>query len=274
MRPALAPTAAADVVAAAAIAGGAPVLDVCAAAAASVCLYTAGMIQNDLFDRDRDKTLHPDRPLIVDPSLASKAFLLTLVLIGVGMSLAIQAGAALPAAIVVVLASAYNLGLKKTFPADAITIGGARAANLWIGLMVAGGGIQLTYMAGYLLFIGGITSTSRAEDREPPPTRRLMLMLSLLPIALGVGAFASLATESRALFLLPGGVLVALFLRAFWDGTRKATMRYVLHMLLTIFLVHATCLWTQGHRLALLPIAGLTVASIALLGASKPAPRP
>lgn len=269
LRPALAPTAAADVVAAAAIAGGAPLLDVCAAAVGSACLYGAGMIQNDLNDRERDATLHAERPLIVDPRLARTAFLLMLMLFAVGIALAAKAGAWFPALLVVVLTTAYNGGLKTTFPADALTLGAARAANLGIGLSIAGSGIDVTYLLGYLLFIGGITASSRAEDREPPPTRRLILLLALLPMALALGAFLSLAKEAHILFVVPGVVLVALFLRAFLAGTRAATMRYILHLLLTIFLIHATCLWTQGHPVALIPIAALAAASVVLLKAAK-----
>ena len=54
LRPALAPTAAADVLAGAAFAGGADAAALTLALAGSVCLYAGGMVENDLCDRERD----------------------------------------------------------------------------------------------------------------------------------------------------------------------------------------------------------------------------
>ncbi|MDH3591204.1 MAG: UbiA family prenyltransferase, partial [Planctomycetota bacterium] len=129
LRPALAPTAAADVLAAAAICGGAPLERLLLGAGASLCLYMGGMAQNDLADLERDKALHPDRPLPSQPSLVPKARVLVFVLFAAGLGLGGAAGAFWPAVVVATFASAYNLGLKQIFPADVLSMGGARGAN-------------------------------------------------------------------------------------------------------------------------------------------------
>ena len=104
LRPALAPTAAADVIAAAAFAGGADALRIAAAAAGSICLYTAGMAQNDLCDRAVDRQKQPGRPLVAHPELVRSAVLLMLGLFAAGVGLAAarlptRPGSALPAII-------------------------------------------------------------------------------------------------------------------------------------------------------------------------------
>jgi 4-hydroxybenzoate polyprenyltransferase len=161
VRPALAPTAACDVLAAALLAGATDPGRLVLATGASVCLYMGGMAQNDLFDRLRDADLAPDRPLVREPRLVPRARLLVLALFAAGLVLAGFAGVLREAAIVAVLATAYNAGLKRVFPADALTMGGARAANLAIGCAVAGA-YEPLFLAGYLLYIAGVTAASRA----------------------------------------------------------------------------------------------------------------
>ena len=272
MRPTLAPTAAADVITAGVLAG-APLLPLTAAALGSTALYTAGMVQNDLFDRERDQRLFPDRPLVLDPGLVGVARLLCVAGFGLGLALCWFAGALWPALAVVVLASAYNGGVKRHFPWDTITMDGARAFNLAIGMAV--GGAELTvdapaYLAAYLLFIAGVTAASRAEDMEPRETRRLALLLALLPQLLALGAFASQA-DQPALFLLPGVYLTLLFLRAFWRGSREGAMQYVLGALLGIYLIHSVTLWTTGKEFAVVPILGCAALSFFLLGMARAA---
>ena len=163
LRPALAPTAAADVFAGAAFLGGASTGSLAMAVAGSVCIYTGGMAQNDLCDRERDVALHPDRPLVVEPRLVKPTYLLVTILYVAGVAISGALWAALAAA---VLANAYNLGLKQRFPFDAIALGGARAANLFIGFSIAAepvtGGAWV-YAVGYFFWIAAITTSSRCR---------------------------------------------------------------------------------------------------------------
>jgi len=273
LRPALAPTAAADVFAAAAFGGGGSLWNVFIAALGSCCLYMGGMAQNDICDRERDRKLHPQRPLARDPGLLVRSGMLMVGLFVTGCVLCGMAGAIWPALTVVVLASAYNLGAKRKFPYDAIVLGGARAANLWVGLAVVGAALDarsFTYCAAYLLYIGAVTIASRAEDMEPPQTRRLTLLLSIAPVLLALGAFWSLADTGGALYLVPVALLVFWLVRAMLAGTREAAMRYVLRSLMTIFLIHVICLWTIEKRFSIVPVSICAALSFFLLAALAP----
>jgi hypothetical protein len=277
VRPALAPTAAADVLAGAAFGGGAPLIPLIAAAAGSVLLYSAGMVQNDLCDRKRDAKLHPDRPLVTKPGLVSGARWLTAFLYAGGLALAATAGAFWPALGVVACANAYNLGAKRKFPWDALVLGASRACNLLIGLSLATGdlstgGAITTYALAYLFFIAGITGASRAEDLEPVQTRRLALLLSILPMLLALVAVMSISQKDRIVALLPFALLLYWLVRAMVDGSRPAVMRYVFRCLMTIFVFHAVCLWGAGAGVSGL-VAILVCASLSfvLRGALTPA---
>ena len=280
LRPALVPTAIADVVTGAAYAAGdAPVLRTIAACAAGSFIYMGGMVLNDLADRDKDAYLDPGRPLVQHPALASQAWGLVLALFMLGLVCAMAAGVPLLGAIVAACAVIYDLGAKKTFPADALTLGAARGANLAMGIGVAGGpwdtGVW-TLVIGYAVFIGGVTAASRAEDIKDTGARRKWLGASLVPLLVGCGAMASLSEPGGGitLFLLPGLALVAALLHAVKDGSREGTKRFVLRSLLCIFLLHGALLWTTQHLVATGIVAALAALSIYLLRLLKPEPVP
>jgi hypothetical protein len=139
--------------------------------AASACLYTAGMVLNDVFDFAIDAKERPFRPL---PSgqirlATARAFGFTLLLIGVACGWA--AGfvdpdyVALPwrsGAIATALAAAvllYNAWLKRT-PFGPLGMGLCRFLNVLLGMSVAPqlfeGALALGYTPGELLVAGGI----------------------------------------------------------------------------------------------------------------------
>lgn len=275
-RPALAPTAAADVIAGAAFAGGAPPLETAAAAGAGMCIYMGGMVLNDLCDRAIDAVREPSRPLVADPSLVPRARLLAAALLVAGLALGAAAGLFLHAFAVAALAVAYDLGLKRSFPLDALAIGGARAANLSMGLAAGAYGAAtpaLLYAFGYLVYIGAVSGASRAEDLEPLETRRLALGfagLALLP------AYGALALAAGPLALLPAPLHLVALAAAFRAGTRAAAKRLVFRSLLLIFGVHAAVLLAAGHAEALAALAACAAATFFILapgtGPSAPSP--
>ena len=272
VRPVLAPTAAADVLAGAAFAGGADPGRLAWATAASVCIYAGGMAQNDLCDRDRDASLQPDRPLVVDPDLVSPARLLVAALFLLGLLGGSMAGVFWPALGIIGVASAYNLGLKRFFPFDALSLGAARGANLSLGLLIAAPAFDtanLVYPAAYGLFIAAVTAASRAEDLEPVQTRRLVHLLTYLPqIVAFIGLSMVAATGLRVLiFALPcvlQGIALIFAMRA---GTRAAAKRYTFHSLLMIYVVHACTLWAHGDERSLIAILCCAAATFFLLAA-------
>lgn len=269
VRPVLAPTAAADVLAGAAFAGGAEPGRLALATAASLCLYAGGMVQNDICDRTRDATLHPDRPLVENPRLTRPALLLTAALFTCGIVLGGLAGLIWPALAIAVLASAYNLGLKRVFPFDALALGLARAGSLGLGLLAAAPGFHTTllvYPAAYGLFIAALTAASRAEDLEPVQTRRLALLLTFVPqvvafVALGTVAERGLLVLVFALPCVLQGTALSL---AMHTGTRAAAQRYTFRSLLMIFPIHACALWAHGNEDGLIAILTCAAATFFL----------
>ncbi len=270
LRPALAPTAAADLFAGALFASATISPRLLPAALGSMAIYMGGMALNDLCDRRRDAALFPHRPLVADPGLVVPARRLAAGLFAGGLLLHAAAGVLLPGLLVAALAAAYDFGAKRRFPLDAFTLGAARASNLCVGVWAAGGSLDspsLTYALAYLCYIGGITGASRAEDLPRPGARRVALVFSLLPMLLGLGGIASLvpATPRTAALLLPLLLIVASLLRALRDGSRQAMMRHVFACLVAIYAFHAAALWITGRALGLVPVAACALASLGLL---------
>ncbi len=111
---------------------------------AGPCFYLAGMALNDWADRDRDRSLHPERPLPRGRIPAQHALLLGVVLLAIGLGLCwaqpdrrtFALGASLGAMVV-----AYDLGLKRWALPGAIALGACRGLNVLLG--VAGAGAAL-----------------------------------------------------------------------------------------------------------------------------------
>jgi 4-hydroxybenzoate polyprenyltransferase len=273
LRPALVPTAVADVIAGYVFGGGDAFGRMLAACGASACFYTGGMVLNDLADRERDAYLNPERPLVQHPGLAPQAWGLVLVLFLLGLLLSMAAKVALLGAVVAALAIAYDLVAKKKFPADALTMGAVRAANLGMGFAIAEvewGPNAWTLLLGYGAYIAGVTIASRTEDFKEDGRRRKGLALAALPMLIGLGALASLAYD--AIYFLPGLGVVVLLLHALRVGTKQGARTFVLYALLGIPAVHACLLWSNGYYLGLGVMAALLATSIYLLRLLRPRP--
>jgi len=173
-------------------------------------------------------------------------------------------------AAVALLATAYNAGLKRTFPADVLCLGGARTANLALGFAAGGyGGTggMVAYGAGYLVVIACVTGASRAEDLAEPPTRRLALLLSFLPQALvyGVGLVFAEGWRRGLPFVAPAALQAAALRSAMIAGTREAARQYVFRSLLLLFAFHACVLWAADRTDGLIGVSACAAATFLLL---------
>jgi 4-hydroxybenzoate polyprenyltransferase len=149
---------------------------------AGVSLYWAGMILNDVFDVDRDRSERPSRPIPAGLIPLPRATAAGWALLGAGVLLAAICGYLpdgsgitwLPAAVAVLLAIAivaYDGPLKKT-PLAPAAMGSCRLLSFLLGAApaVAGaaeGSIFPSYVlciaAGFGIYIMGITSMARHE---------------------------------------------------------------------------------------------------------------
>jgi len=144
----------------------------CWAIAASVCLYAAGMILNDVFDVDIDRAERPERPLpsgaigLQTAALAGHGLLAAGVAAAVGAALA--RGQIWPAVTGAILAAAvwlYDRHLKHHIILGPATMGACRGLNWLLGMTAAGGPFadQWLVPAGMAVYVAGITLFARHE---------------------------------------------------------------------------------------------------------------
>lgn len=109
-------------------------------AGTSAFLYCGGLALNDLADRERDKTLHPGRPLPSGAVTPAFAAVLGLTLLAAGLTCAwqIRHDAFLAAGATAAFILLYDFVLKRFALVGSLAMGMARAGNLIIGMAAAG----------------------------------------------------------------------------------------------------------------------------------------
>lgn len=168
--------------------------------AASCLLYTAGMVLNDVFDRDIDAQERPRRP--IPSGRISLAFArrlgFSMLLAGVGCGIAAsqldgQWRGGLTAAALAAAVISYDWLLKRT-PLAPVAMGACRALNVLLGMSASAGAWQPMHfvVAGGLgVYIVGVTWFARTEARE---SSRLQLGLSTAVLVAGIGLLARFPT--------------------------------------------------------------------------------
>jgi 4-hydroxybenzoate polyprenyltransferase len=136
---------------------------------ASSCLYSAGMVWNDYFDREQDRRERPFRPLPSGRIAPRQAVRLGVALLVVGVLLAALVGmTSLWIAVCLVGAIlAYDGWLKGTW-AGPLAMGICRFLNVLLGVSACGSllwprGAHLALVVG--LYIAGVTWFARTEAR-------------------------------------------------------------------------------------------------------------
>jgi 4-hydroxybenzoate polyprenyltransferase len=136
--------------------------------AASVCVYAGGVVLNDVFDIEVDRTERPNRPLPSGRVAFQVAAWLGSALLVAGIALAALSGTPYALAVSVVLVGcvlAYDAGLKRTVLGPE-AMGACRGLNVLFGMSaspVLGGPYGWLVAVAYGVFVCGITWISRSE---------------------------------------------------------------------------------------------------------------
>ena len=186
--------------------------------AASACLYLAGMVLNDYFDREVNAVERPERPIPSGQVSARSALLLGLGLVGVGVALAschsaVAGGVASALACAVLL---YDGGAKQG-TIGPLVMGSCRFLNVCLGLAATGTAPAAAWMWIAPLTMGAYTAaiTSLSQDEVGGSTtararRGVSLVATALLAALVALAVASPASRlSGFLWLAPFAAFVA-----------------------------------------------------------------
>ncbi|MFQ5733307.1 MAG: UbiA family prenyltransferase [Planctomycetaceae bacterium] len=199
-------SAAADVLMGCALAHGSWLIDdnplpVAWLSAASVCLYLAGMVFNDVFDRDVDARERPQRPIPSGRVTLRAAVLFGAALTAGGVAAAgfVGANSLIVAGLLVAAILAYDGGLKTT-PLGPVTMGLCRALNVLLGASAVADfeaiwvHPQVTVAACYGAYIAGLTWFAR---NEAGTSTRRQLVRATVVINAGLIALAFLAVNPR-----------------------------------------------------------------------------
>lgn len=176
-RPANLPTAAADILAGAAIAGIIPsamdnlplenalIYKLLYLIIASVCLYAGGVILNDVFDLKIDKIERPERPIpsgLISKSSAA-AFGVIMLLLGVVLAFTSSIISGVTAIVLAMSIVLYDAFSKRNSFLGPLNMGICRALNLILGISILGEIVHLWYTLIPLVYIFAITLISRGE---------------------------------------------------------------------------------------------------------------
>lgn len=257
---------AADVLASSAIAQIVLGVDVVRAMLASVLLYGAGMVWNDIADRKVDSVQRPERPLPQKDLSMTFAVTFGIALLAGGMLLS---PCRLHHGLIAALVLVYDFLSKRAVWLGALNMGVLRGLNLATGMALASEPLppearqSLLIAAGcYGIYIVAVTIVGIFEDTPSVRGRAVAAVQTAPPIV----AFAGIAAVQGGLWPAPAFAALPIlwFLRRnsstveWTQASIRGSMMYLLlgTMLYTSFLTWAAGRWPEALGIALaIPIA-------------------
>lgn len=240
---------------------------------ASVCLYAAGMVCNDVADVREDRLQRPERPIPRGEVSLAGASVLGATLLALGL-LCSPAEFRMHHGLIAALVLLYDFACKKVALLGALTMGTLRGLNLltaaapllWSGAVTADEQpavtVLLTAAACYAIYVIAVTILGIYEDADRV-TPRAVVTVQTAPLVAG---FVGLLSAQGGLWPAPAiaTVPIVLFarrnrLRTKWDqASIRQSMMYLLlgTMLYTALLAAARDRWPEALGIALcIPVA-------------------
>jgi 4-hydroxybenzoate polyprenyltransferase len=239
-------------------------------AAASCCLYLAGMALNDLFDVEFDRRERPERPLpsgrIPIESARRLAWRLLWIGVGLGTAACFVVGHLRPGIAVALLASAvvaYDARLKRT-PLGPAAMGLCRMLNVLLGMSAVEVSLTAEYWlaaGGIGVYVAGLTWFARNETESEQDSTRFHLAAGATVMILGLSMLALFANWSKRLIpqlmhtprnwpLLIGALGAMILWRCLWaivQPSPRVVRRAVTHCIISIIMLDAAvCCAVRG----------------------------
>ncbi|MEO8481652.1 MAG: UbiA-like protein EboC [Acidobacteriota bacterium] len=232
LRPANVVTAAADVLAGAAVAGLPRTPAVGWLVLASLCLYAGGVVLNDYFDRAVDRVERPERPIPSGQVSAATARNVgaALLIAGTALAAGASAGSFLVAGCLALSILGYDAASKRHAFAGPVNMGTCRALNLLLGMTIRPGALEQHAGLGLLplVYIAGVTILSRGEVAGG---KRPVALLALALVGAVAAAAACLALGSTQSVIWWASLLAALLalrvLPPYWTAWRDPSPGHI-----------------------------------------------
>jgi 4-hydroxybenzoate polyprenyltransferase len=240
------------------------------AAAASAFLYAGGMALNDIVDVERDRDLHPERPLPSGRVSLKAAGILVLVCFAFAVASAQVAGhvAAAWVGLMIVLIAAYNGILKRWAVPGSLAMAAVRGANLGLGAIVVGvlpGRLEFPWPAAAVLggYVFALTLWSTREDVRGQGRGALAVigaLLAWMPVAGAIKEVpARWASLAASIWILPW------ILRALVRPEPARLMQVVRWGVLGIIVLDASFLAARSRWTEAGAVGGLIAPALLLL---------
>lgn len=228
------------------------------AIAASVCLYAAGVVLNDVFDAPKDALERPSRPIPSGRVKWQHAALVGIVLLLAGWLLAYGAGrtAGILATALAVSIMLYDGAFKATVLGP-LLMGLCRGLNVTLGFAAAGytfdnkGGVTLGLVA-LLAWTAYTLSLTAFARREAGRSERATLVVATLGMLFGIsllGAFPILQVHLDRTYFVGLGLVALTILfpaaRAIRTLSAGDVQRAVRTFVLALVLLGASLAWSR-----------------------------
>jgi 4-hydroxybenzoate polyprenyltransferase len=245
---------------------------------ASGCLYMAGMVFNDVFDRKIDAEERPERPIPSGRVSVMSAVRLGILLIvcGLGAADALGVPSLLVAIMIVVGILSYDGFLKKTSAAP-LVMGGCRFLNVLLGASAVGrfsdvwAAPQICVAAGLGIYITGVTWFGRTEAKQ---SNRYQLAGAMTVINLGLAAIAVFVAyweserDSINVLMILAVIILTINIRltnALMNPQPQPVQAAIKMMLYSLVMLDATLvLFYTGHMTYAVLTAGLVLPAMFL----------
>ncbi len=238
----------------------------------SSCLYLAGMVFNDVFDRRVDAELRPGRPLPSGrvPTLSAIRLGVLLVVAGIGSAQLVGTPSLMVALLLTACVFAYN-GLLKQTPLGPLAMGACRFLNVMLGAS-AGEHLwslpQLPIAVGLGIYITGVTWFARTEARQ---SSRSQLLGAMGAVNLGLTVLLAdvvRAGESKAPIFVLAIVLLTInrrLAKAVSTPEPPVVQAAIKTMLMSLIMLDATLVLAHhGDSMYAIATACLLIPTIAL----------